>query len=133
MIAEQPVDLLLKGYRAFLAGDLGAIEGMLDPNLEWLGIEQTWDGAPRDDVLEVLAERLREGYRLELDRCIGAGDKVVVSMRFAGSEPGDPEQYYAVGRYAAVVTFREGRVARVEEYPHFASALQAVGLPAETG
>jgi uncharacterized protein len=131
MVVEQPVELLLRGYNAFVAGDLGAIEGMLDPELEWLGVDQTWDGAPRADVLEVLAERLREGYRLELDRCVGAGDKVVVSMRFAGTEPGDPAQYYSVGRYAAVVTFREGRVTRVEEHPHFAAALQAAGLPAE--
>ena len=33
-----------------------------------------------------------------------------------------------VGRYAAVVTVSDGRVARVVEYPHLAGALAAVGL-----
>ena len=38
----------------------------------------------------------------------------------------------AVGRaYAAVVTVRHGRVLRVQEYPHLAAALEALGLDEE--
>ena len=56
-------------------------------------------------------------------------------MRFSRIEPDETDErplqsrrYYLVGRYAAVVTTHEGRVARVEEHPHLASALAAVGL-----
>jgi ketosteroid isomerase-like protein len=36
-----------------------------------------------------------------------------------------------VGRYAAIVTTRDGRVARVVEYPHLQGALAAAGLEDE--
>ena len=133
-MSQEGVDLLLRGYRAFVAGDLDAIEGMLDPEVEWMGAEA--EGAfDRADVLGVLAERVAEGYHVTVDRCIGVGDRVVVSMRFSRVEadptderPLQSRRTYHMGRYAAVVTTREGHVTRVEEHPHLASALDAVGL-----
>ena len=137
-MSQEGVDLLLRGYRAFVAGDLDAIAGMLDPEVEWIGVGEGAAMADRADALEVLAERMAEGYRVTVDRCVGVGDRVVVSMRFSSVEP-DPtderplqsRRYYLVGRYAAVVTMRDGHVVRVEEHPHLASALEAVGLEDE--
>ena len=37
-VSQASVDLLLRGYRAFVAGDLDAIESMLDPEVEWVGV-----------------------------------------------------------------------------------------------
>jgi ketosteroid isomerase-like protein len=136
-VSQEGVDLLLRGYRAFVAGDLGAIEEMLDPEVVWVGAEA--EGAfDRDDVLAILAERVAEGYHVTVDRCIGVGDRVVISMRFSRIEPDETDErplqsrrFYLVGRYAAVVTMHEGRVARVEEHPHLGSALEAVGLEDE--
>ncbi len=137
-MTQAAVDLLLRGYRAFVAGDLDAIEGMLDPEVEWIGVGEVAGVADRADVLEVLADRLAEDYRVTLDRCIGIGDRVVVSMRFSRVErdprderPLQTRRTYLVGRYAAIVTTREGHVIRVEEHPHLASALEAVGLEDE--
>jgi len=137
-VTQAAVDLLLRGYRAFVAGDLDAIEGMLDPEVEWIGVGEVAGVADRADVLEVLADRLAEDYRVTLDRCIGIGDRVVVSMRFSRVErdprderPLQTRRTYLVGRYAAIVTTREGHVIRVEEHPHLASALEAVGLEDE--
>jgi uncharacterized protein len=137
-MSQEGVDLLLRGYRAFVAGDLDAISSMLDPEVEWVGVGEVAGTADRSDVLDVLAERLAEGYHVTVDRCIGVGDRVVVSMRFSTVEP-DPtderplqsRRFYLVGRYAAVVTTRDGHVVRVEEHPHLASALEAVGLEDE--
>jgi uncharacterized protein len=136
-LSQEGVDLLLRGYRAFVAGDLDAIEGMLDPEVEWTGADA--EGAfDRADVLDVLAERVAEGYHVTVDRCIGVGDRVVISMRFSRVEPDATDERplqsrrtYHMGRYAAVVTMREGHVTRVEEHPHLASALEAVGLDEE--
>ena len=136
-MSQEGVDLLLRGYRAFVAGDLDAIEGMLDPEVEWVGAEA--EGAfDRSDVLGVLAERVAEDYHVTVDRCIGVGDRVVVSMRFSRNEadptderPLQSRRTYHVGRYAAVVTMREGHVTRVEEHPHLGAALAAVGLEDE--
>jgi ketosteroid isomerase-like protein len=133
-MSQEAVDLMLRGYRAFVAGDLDAITDMLDPEVEWVGGEA--EGAfDRDDVLVILRERLAEGYHVTVDRCIGVGDRVVISMRFSRVEPDETDErplqsrrFYLVGRYAAVVTTRDGRVARVEEHPHLGAALAAVGL-----
>ena len=137
-LSQAPVDLFLRGYRAFVAGDLDAIEGMLDPEVEWIGVGEVAAIADRADVLEILRDRVAEDYHVTVDRCIGVGERVVVSMRFsrvetdpADERPLQSRRYYLIGRYAAIVTTRDGRVTRVEEYPHLAAALAAVGLEDE--
>lgn len=134
-MSQGAVELLLRGYRAFVAGDLDAIGSMLDPDVEWVGAGAEATVVSRDVVLDVLADRVAEDYHVTVDRAIGFDDRVVVSMRFSRSEP-DPtderplqsRRTYLVGRYAAIVTARDGRVARVEEYPHLAAALEAAGI-----
>jgi ketosteroid isomerase-like protein len=137
-VSQQAVDLLLRGYRAFVAGDLDAIEGMLDPEVEWIGIGEVAAVADRSDVLDVLRDRLEEQYQVTVDRCIGVGDDVVVSMRFSRVEldetddrPLQTRRSFLVGRYAAIVTTCDGHVRRVVEYPHLQAALAAAGLEDE--
>jgi ketosteroid isomerase-like protein len=134
-VSQAGVDTILRGYRAFVAGDLDAIEGMLDPQVEWVGAGETAGTARRDDVLAILRDRLAEEYQVTVDRCIGVGEDVVVSMRFSRVELDDTDERplqsrrsFHVGRYAAIVTLTDGRVARVVEYPHLAGALAAVGM-----
>ena len=137
-MSQAAVDLFLRGYRAFVAGDLAAIEGMLDPEVEWVGVGAVAAVADRADVLDILRDRVAEAYHVTVDRCIGVGERVVVSMRFSRVEtdatderPLQSRRYYLVGRYAAIVTTRDGHVTRVEEHPHLGAALAAVGLEDE--
>jgi ketosteroid isomerase-like protein len=137
-LSQVAVDLFLRGYRAFVAGDLDALEQMLDPEVEWIGIGEVAAIADRADVLDVLRDRVAEDYQVTVDRCIGVGDDVVVSMRFSRVEldptddrPLQSRRSFLVGRYAAIVTTRDGHVARVVEHPHLASALAAAGLEDE--
>ena len=139
-MSQAAVDLLLRGYRAFVAGDLDAIGSMLDPDVEWVGAGGEATLVSRDVVLAVLAERVAEDYHVTVDRAIGIDDRVVVSMRFSRveSDPTDDRplqsrRTYLVGRYAAIVTARDGRVVRVEEHPHLAAALEAAGLEDDGG
>lgn len=139
-MSQAAVDLLLRGYRAFVAGDLGAIGSMLDPDVEWAGAGSEATLVSRDVVLAVLAERVAEEYHVTVDRAIGIDDRVVVSMRFSRVEadptderPLQSRRTYLVGRYAAIVTARDGRVVRVEEHPHLAAALEAAGLEDDGG
>ena len=139
-MSQGAVDLLLRGYRAFVAGDLDAIGSMLDPDVEWVGAGEEATLVSRDVVLAVLADRVAEAYHVTVDRAIGIDDRVVVSMRFSRSEadptderPLQSRRTYLVGRYAAIVTAADGRVVRVEEYPHLAAALEAAGLEDDGG
>jgi len=137
-LSQAAVDLFLRGYRAFVAGDLDALEQLLDPEVEWIGVGEIAAIADRADVIDVLRERVAEDYQVTVDRCIGVGEDVVVSMRFSRVEldrtderPLQSRRSFLVGRYAAIVTTRDGRVARVVEHPHLASALAAAGLEDE--
>jgi ketosteroid isomerase-like protein len=133
--ASASVDLLLRGYRAFVAGDLDTIESLLHPEVDWVGVGEVAGVADRADVLEILRGRLAEEYSVTLDRCIGIGERVVVSMRFSRTEtdptderPLQSRRLFLVGRYAAIVTMRDGRVVRVDEQPSLAAALEAAGV-----
>jgi ketosteroid isomerase-like protein len=136
--ASASVDLLLRGYRAFVAGDLDTIESLLHPEVEWVGVGEVAGVADRADVLEILRGRLAEEYSVTLDRCIGIGERVVVSMRFSRTEtdptderPLQSRRMFLVGRYAAIVTMRDGRVVRVDEQPSLSAALEAAGVEEE--
>jgi uncharacterized protein len=138
-MSHESAELLLRGYHAFVAGDLEAIEALLDPDVEWLPAGES-DAVviTRERVLEVVAERVAEDYHVVVDRAIGVGDRVVVSMRFSRIEldpsderPLQSRRSYLLGRWAAVVYTRDGRVVRVEEHPHLEAALEAAGLEAQ--
>ena len=138
-MSQKSAELLLRGYHAFVDGDLAAIERMLDPDVEWVAAgESEAVVVNRDRVLEVVAERSAENYHVVVDRAIGLADRVVVSMRFSRIEldplderPLQSRRSYLLGRWAAVVYMRDGRVVRVEEHPHLEAALGAAGLDAE--
>jgi len=138
-MSHESADVLLRGYHAFVDGDLEAMSSLLDPDVEWVAAGES---APvvisRERVLEVVAERAAENYHVVVDRAIGLADRVVVSMRFSRIEldpsderPLQSRRSYLLGRWAAVVYMRDGRVVRVEEHPHLEAALEAAGLEAE--
>jgi ketosteroid isomerase-like protein len=54
-----------------------------------------------------------------------------VELDATDDRPLQSRRSFLVGRYAAIVTTRDGRVARVVEYPHLAGALAAAGLEDE--
>jgi ketosteroid isomerase-like protein len=138
-MSHESAELLLRGYHAFVAGDLNAIEAMLGPDVEWVAAGESEPIVlSRDRVLEVVAERAAEEYHVVVDRAIGLADRVVVSMRFSRIEvdpsderPLQSRRSYLLGRWAAVVYMRAGRVVRVEEHPHLEAALEAAGLEGE--
>jgi ketosteroid isomerase-like protein len=138
-MGHESADVLLRGYHAFVDGDLDAMASMLDPDVEWVPSgEAEAIVVSRDRVLEVVADRAAENYHVVVDRAIGLGDRVVVSMRFsrieldpADERPLQSRRSYLLGRWAAVVYIRDGRVVRVEEHPHLESALEAAGLEDE--
>ncbi|HEY2935071.1 MAG TPA: nuclear transport factor 2 family protein, partial [Gaiellaceae bacterium] len=91
--------------------------------------------ADLDEVRQMLIDRLADDYRIELERCIGKGDEVLVAFRASGVEkdpaddrPLQTRRYFTVGRYFGIVKVREGRIVRVDDYPHLTAALDALGV-----
>jgi ketosteroid isomerase-like protein len=138
-MSHESAEVLLRGYHAFVDGDFDAMATMLDPDVEWVPAgESEAMVISRDRVLEVVADRAAENYHVVVDRAIGLADRVVVSMRFSRIEldpfderPLQSRRSYLLGRWAAVVHIRDGRVVRVEEHPHLEGALEAAGLEGE--
>jgi ketosteroid isomerase-like protein len=60
---------------------------------------------------------------------------VLVAFRASGvqTDPTDDRplqsrRYFTIGRYFGVITLRDGRVVRVQDYPHMSAALEALGV-----
>jgi ketosteroid isomerase-like protein len=135
-VSLESVEVVVRGYRAFIDGDFEAIADLLDQNVEWFPL----GGGPYSfvdhaEVLSVVAERYREQYRVELERCVGVGDQVVVGFRASkeGRDADDPRplqsrRKFSVERYFAVVTIHDGRVVRVRDFPHLEAAFEAAGI-----
>ena len=138
-MSHESAEVLLRGYHAFVDGDIDAMATMLDPDVEWVPAgESEAVVISRERVLEVVADRAAENYHVVVDRAIGLADRVVVSMRFSRIEldpsderPLQSRRSYLLGRWAAVVYMRDGRVVRVEEHPHLEAALEAAEIEAE--
>lgn len=134
-MSHENAELLLRGYRAFVDGDLESLAEMLDPDVAWVAVGEEAVLVSRDRVLDVLAERVEEDYHVTVDRAIGLSDRVVVSMRFSRVEidPTDERAFqsrrsYLLGRWAGIVHIEGGRVVRVEEFAHLDEALEAAGV-----
>jgi ketosteroid isomerase-like protein len=65
-------------------------------------------------------------YRTTIDELIDAGDRVVILLRDHGRRKDMDEEVELIG--ASIATFREGKLARWEDYADRAEALEAAGL-----
>ena len=65
-------------------------------------------------------------YRTGFDELIDAGERVVILLRDHGRRKDMDQEVELIG--ATILTFREGKVARWEDYADRVIALEAVGL-----
>jgi ketosteroid isomerase-like protein len=65
-------------------------------------------------------------YRTNFDELIDVGDRVVILLRDHGRRKDMDKEVELIG--ATILTFREGQVARWEDYADRAAALHAAGL-----
>lgn len=90
-MGREPSEIARQGLEAWRRGDFKAIEGILDPAVEWHWFEPgEWDCHGRDDVMRTLRERYEQGFAkgdLEF-RDGGEGAVIVVShpSKIGGSE-----------------------------------------------
>lgn len=136
MSHEKLVDLLRRAYEAFNAGDPSVWLGLYDPDIvlrvapnasvepgTFLGAEAV------EGWFTELFRPFGKSFQVEVLEMIEVGDSVVVMQRNAargrasGVEVGSPSA-------ASVVTFRAGRVIRMDVVESRAVALRIVGRPA---
>jgi ketosteroid isomerase-like protein len=121
-------ELVRSGFDAFLAGDWEALSRVMAEDVQWLGYEPgDWDCHDRRKVLATLFERQRQGVVTGLKRVVAVDDRVFVEV----TGPRVTERGLPGGRACMVITVRDGRIVRMQDYPNRAAALAGAGLPPE--
>ena len=112
------------------------IPQMCDPDIEWLedprrADRRTYRG--HEGVRESFERWLEnfEDYGVELERIVDCGDKVLVFAREEGR--GKLSGGTISQRIYTVYTFRDGKIARYEEFYEERDARAAAGLAADQG
>ena len=107
-------ELVRSSFDAFLRGDWDALSRVMDPGVEWLWYEPgEWDCHDRKKVLATLFERQREGVVTGLKAVVPVGERVFVEV----TGPRLEEWGLPDGRACMVVTVRDGRIVRMQDYP----------------
>lgn len=129
-MAAGNADLVRTGFEAFLRGDFDALEQVMDPGVQWLWYEPgDWDCHDREEVLSTLRERQREGVVTALNAVVATDERVFVEV----TGPRLEQQGLPGGQACMVVTVRDGRIVRMQDYPSRGAALAGAGLPLAPG
>jgi len=113
------------GLQAWQDGDLSALEELLDPDVELFWWEPgDWDCHNRDEVLRLLRARKEDRVPRGEVELIDAGEDTLISVskRSPDRDPGWPAES------ATVISFRDGRAVRMQQYRSRAAALSAIGV-----
>ena len=121
-------ELVRSSFDAFLRGDFDALGRVMDPGVEWLWYEPgEWDCHDRDKVLATLRDRQTEGVVTGLNAVVAVDERVFVEV----TGPKLKQRGLPGGQACMVVTVRDGRIVRMQDYPNRAAALAGAGLPSE--
>ena len=130
-MSQENVEKARDFIAAYNRRDFDAAVESFDPEIEWVLPARQWSDSCRGPA-EVIRfwEGLDETFeelRLEPQEFVDAGDRVATRLRHFGRGKGsglevDTELYHQV------VTFRAGRMVRIEYFGEWSEALEAAGL-----
>jgi len=130
-MSQENVDKTKEFIAAYNRRDFDAAVASFDPDVDWVLPErQNSDSCRGPDEVRRFWEGIDETFeelRLQPQEFVDAGDRVATRLRHygRGKESGieiDEELYHQV------VTFRAGRMVRIEYFAEWSEALEAVGL-----
>jgi ketosteroid isomerase-like protein len=131
-MSEQDLELVRNAIHALNERDSEAMRTLFNADFEYHGLTE-WPGLPRvtRGLDEYERRQVREDaelarFRLETLELIDAGERVVMVFQVSatGRQSGVPISFTE----AAVISIRDGRVARIEICGTREKALEAVGL-----
>jgi ketosteroid isomerase-like protein len=113
---------------AMRRGDLDTMAGRLAPDVVHQGVKPDWICHNRQEVIDMVGQRIGRLPPVEAIELIAAGDHVVMSVRGVGiGPPADDDENEARGHVTVVYTLVDGKIVRMHDYLHRAQALEAVG------
>jgi ketosteroid isomerase-like protein len=103
------------------AGDLSVLEEALDPNAQWLGVEDGQICENRKTILEVIKRNLTGGLVGRIEETVEVGVRIVVAFR--PDQPRNDGRPLDQGIAYVVVTMRDGRVIELKGCANRAAAM----------
>jgi len=131
-VSQQNVSVVEDMYNAFARGDIPAVLGALDPQVEWWEAENFIydDGNPYigpDAVLKGVFMRIGsewEGFVVSPKELLDAGDTIIGYGYYSGTYPKTGKQVRA--QFAHVFTFSNGKIMKFQQYTDTAQFKQAI-------
>jgi ketosteroid isomerase-like protein len=113
MSESDDIELLHRVWEAMsVEGDLGVLEGALDPEAQWLGVEDGQICENRKMILEVMKRNLPRGFAGRIEETVEVGERIVVAFR--PDRPRDDGRPLDRGIAYVVVTMRDGHVTELK-------------------
>jgi uncharacterized protein len=132
-MSQENVDLVRSAYAAYNEGDWEGARDVYHPEVIWdLSTYEGWPDTTEVSGADAVIDWLRDwasiysDYYSKIDQIVDSGDQVVVLARLGGRER-DSAEFTEMG-WAHVITVRDGRIVRVQNYSDRRKALEAVGL-----
>jgi ketosteroid isomerase-like protein len=128
------VEIVRREYAAFAARDWAALADLCHPDIEYEtlktapGVHGHYRGLHEitqffDSWAELYAE-----FRVEAVEIVDAGDQVVTVERHAARGlKGSNAEAWIRDTFACLISFRRGKIWRIEEFPTLEEALEAAG------
>ena len=122
------LDLLQAAYQRAGRDGVDAVVDLLDPKVEWLAATPgPWECHNREQVLETFRRQYEHGVRADFGEPIEVGDKIILDVHpYRSDAQGNKTDQQ---RLWQVLTLRDGKIVRIQDYTDQATALQAARLP----
>ncbi len=122
MSESTDIELLHRAWEAMSgAGNLSVLEGALDPEAQWLGVEDGQICENRKMVLAVIKRNLHGGLAGRIEETVEVGGRIVVAFR--PDQPRDDGRPLDQGIAYVVLTMRDGLVIELKGCADRAAAM----------
>jgi ketosteroid isomerase-like protein len=129
-MSEENLNAVLAYIDAYNRRDFDAAVAAFDPDVEWvLPARQSSDSGHGKDAVIHFWEQIDETFddlQLRPQEHIDAGDRIATRLRHYGRAKSGVE--IDTELYHQVVTFRDGRMVRIEYFASWPDALEAAGI-----
>ena len=126
-MSQENVENVRRAFEAWLRGDIEEALAGLDPDIVYKPAQE--EAVQGLDAVRASWERWQASWQeqeVTLEETIDAGDHVIQAILFRGRGRGSGIE--VEGRFFQVLTIKDGKAVRWEEFSDRAEALEAVGL-----
>jgi ketosteroid isomerase-like protein len=135
-MSQEQVEIVRRQYAAFAARDWAALADLWHPNVEYEtlktapGVSGCYHGVQEITDFFDSWSGLYAEFRVEASEIVDAGDQVVVvEQHSARGLKGSEAKAWVRDSFACLMSFRDGKIWRIEEFPTLEQALEATGTP----